>query len=586
MQLRKYIVSLLIGGGIFGLSGCDGLFRDAPYNKLSQETIWGSQLLLDEYVLPWYRNMNNGFSIYMPTSSPLLKGACRDYLPWYGDQITISKADWYNTAYGDILKSISSEVTRRGLVNWNNYYARIQSVNLLLENESKIQEGAHKQRVLGEAHFFRAYYYYLLLRQFGGPLLIKENYNPLIDNIKFPRASYEEMVRFIADEADQAAFLLPDKLEASEIGRATKGAALMLKAKTYFWVSSKVFQNKEKPYLGFPDDRSDAMLTEAAKAYDELMKLPYSLIQITGTTQDQIKEEYRQIFLTKNSPESIWEVQHSNDGDFSDGFGHKLDRESVSPFFGGTVAAYSPTQNHVDEYDMRDGETYDPTHPYDNRDYRFYANVLYDGCTFRDHKMEIHYNKVNGQEIAGADLTPYGTSSTAAVSKTGYYLGKFVNEQQKIDNDETYGSKQNYIIWRYAEVLLDYAEIDFLQNRVEDALDKVNQIRRRVHMDELTELTWEKLVNERRVEMAFEETTYWDLLRWGVAVEKMSGATNPLKAMKVVKEEGKEPVYQISNMNRYPKRVREFREMQYYTPIPWDEIRYHGIEQNPEWEEV
>lgn len=591
MQLRKYIVSLLIGGGIFGLSGCDGLFRDAPYNKLSQETIWGSQLLLDEYVLPWYRNMNNGFSIYMPTSSQLLKGACRDYLPWYGDQITISKADWYNTAYGDILKSVSSEVTRRGLVNWNNYYARIQSVNLLLENESKIQEGAHKQRVLGEAHFFRAYYYYLLLRQFGGPLLIKENYNPLIDNIKFPRASYEEMVSFIVDEADQAAFLLPDKLEASDIGRATKGAALMLKAKTYFWVSSKVFQNKEKPYLGFPDDRSDAMLTEAAKAYDELMKLPYSLIQITGTTQDQIKEEYRQIFLTKNSPESIWEVQHSNDGDFSDGFGHKLDRESVSPFFGGTVAAYSPTQNHVDEYDMRDGKTYDPAHPYDNRDYRFYANVLYDGCTFRDHKMEIHYNKVNGQEIAGADLTPYGTSSTAAVSKTGYYLGKFVNEKQKIDNDETYGSKQNYIIWRYAEVLLDYAEIDFLQNRIEDAFEKLNQIRRRVHMHELEstgdrEKDWKQLVNERRVEMAFEETTYWDLLRWGVAVEKMSGATNPLKAMKIVKEEGKEPVYQISNMNRYPKRVREFREMQYYSPIPWDEIRYHGIEQNPEWEEV
>ena len=114
MQLRKYIVSFLICGGIFGLSGCDGLFRDAPYNKLSQETIWGSQLLLDEYVLPWYRNMSNGFSIYMPTSSSLLKGACRDYLPWYGDQITISRADWYNTAYGDILKSISSEITRPG----------------------------------------------------------------------------------------------------------------------------------------------------------------------------------------------------------------------------------------------------------------------------------------------------------------------------------------------------------------------------------------------------------------------------------------------------------------------------------------
>ncbi|MFR2070696.1 MAG: RagB/SusD family nutrient uptake outer membrane protein [Bacteroides nordii] len=585
MQLRKYIISFLFLGGTFGFSGCDGIFRDVPNDKLSQESIWGSQLLLDEYVLPWYRNMSNGFSVYMP-STALLKGACRDYLPWYGDQITVSKSDWYNTAYGDILKSTPAEVTRRGLVNWTNYYTRIQSINLLFENQDKIRNGDHKKRVLGEAHFFRAYYYYMLLRQFGGVLLLKNNYDPLYDGTKFPRASYEEMVNFIAEEADLAASLLSEKLETSDIGRATRGAALMLKAKTYFWAASKIYQNQEKSYLGFPDDRSDAMLTAAAKAYDELMKLPYSLIQITGSTQDQIKEQYRQIFLTKNSQESIWEVQHSDDGDFSNGFGHKLDRESVSPYYGGTVAAYSPTQNHVDEYGMRDGKAYDAKRPYDNRDYRFYANVLYDGCSFRGRVMEIHYNKVSGKEVAGEDLTPYGTSETAAVTKTGYYLGKFVDETQKIDNDESYASKQNYIIWRYAEVLLDYAEIDFLQNRVDDALDKVNQIRRRVHMDELPSLTWDQLVNERRVEMAFEETTYWDLLRWGVAVEKMSGATNPLKAMKIVKEEGKEPVYQISNMNKYPKRVREFRQMQYYLPIPWDEVRYHGIEQNPEWNEV
>lgn len=148
----------MICGGIFGLSGCDGLFRDAPYNKLSQETIWGSQLLLDEYVLPWYRNMSNGFSIYMPTSSSLLKGACRDYLPWYGDQITISRADWYNTAYGDILKSISSEITRRGLVNWNNYYARIQSVNLLLENEGK-----YRRALINNAYWAKHIFSCLLL---------------------------------------------------------------------------------------------------------------------------------------------------------------------------------------------------------------------------------------------------------------------------------------------------------------------------------------------------------------------------------------------------------------------------------------
>ena len=436
MQLRKYIISFLFLGGMFSFSGCDGIFRDVPNDKLSQESIWGSQLLLDEYVLPWYRNMSNGFSVYMPATA-LLKGASRDYLPWYGDQITVSKSDWYNTAYGDILKSTPAEVTRRGLINWTNYYTRIQSINLLFENQDKIRNGDHKKRVLGEAHFFRAYYYYMLLRQFGGVLLLKNNYDPLHDGTKFPRASYEEMVNFIAEEADLAASLLSEELSPRDIGRATRGAALMLKAKTYFWAASKIYQNQEKSYLGFPDDRSDAMLTAAAKAYDELMKLPYSLIQITGSTQDQIKEQYRQIFLTKNSQESIWEVQHSNDGDFSNGFGHKLDRESVSPYYGGTVAAYSPTQNHVDEYGMRDGKAYDAKHPYDNRDYRFYANVLYDGCTFRGRVMEIHYNKVNGKEVAGEDLTPYGTSETAAVTKTGYYLGKFVDETQKIDNDES-----------------------------------------------------------------------------------------------------------------------------------------------------
>lgn len=585
MNIKKYIAILILSVSFLSLTGCDGIFRDQPNDKLSPDLIWDNPLLLDEYILPWYRNMSNGFSVYMP-NNPIIKSLGREYLPWYGDQITVSKSEWYNTSYGDILKSIMAEMNQRALMNWTNYYTRIQSINLLLEKEGLIPNGEQKKRILGEAHFFRAYYYYLFLRQHGGVLLIKENYDPLNDQKKFPRATYEEMVNFIADEADLAASMLPIEHSEINLGRATKGAALMLKAKTYFWVASSKYQNQQKTYLGFPDDRSDAMLTKAAETYDELMKLPYSLIQIASNTQEGIAAGYRTIFLTKNSQESIWEVQHSNDGDFSNGFGHKLDRESVSPFFGGTTAAYSPTQNHVDEYGMRDGKVYDPAHPYDNRDYRFYANILYDGCSFRGHDMEIHYTKVNGKEVAGADLTPYDASTTAAVSKTGYYMGKFVNEKQVIDNDENKASSQNYIIWRYAEVLLDYAEIDFKQNRPDDALDKINQIRRRAHMHELTSITWEDVVNERRVEMAFEETTYWDLLRWGIAVERMSGETNPLKVMKIVKEEGKEPTYTISNMNRYPKRVREFREFQYYYPIPWAEVRYHGVEQNPEWLEV
>ena len=126
----------------------------------------------------------------------------------------------------------------------------------------------------------------------------------------------------------------------------------------------------------------------------------------------------------------------------------------------------------------------------------------------------------------------------------------------------------------------------FRLGNTEAARTQVNAIRRRAHMDELPSLTWEKLVNERRVELAFEETSYWDFFRWGIAEEKLNGSSNPIKAMKIVHQMNGDITHTVSNMDRFPTRVRVFQKMQYYLPIPWDEIRYHEIEQNPEWVEV
>jgi hypothetical protein len=588
MNRFRHILLTALSGGVMllGLTACDGLFSEEPKDKLSEETIWETPMLLDEYTLPWYRNMNSGFSIYMPTST-LLKGLSREYLPWFTDQITVSKSEWYSATYGDLLKSDLTELTRKGLTLWTSYYTQISSINNLLENQDKIASGTQKERLLGEAYFMRAYYYYLLLRRYGAVLLVDCTFNPIVDGKTFPRASYAEMIDFIAADADRAIALLPVAHDSYNLGRVTKGAAMMLKAKAYFWASSDFFQNKELDYLGFTDDRSAEMTAKAVSAYDDLFALnAYQLTPVSGTTQKDIAESYRQIFLTKNGVESIFEVQHADDGNYDTGFGHKLDRESAPPSAGGTTAAYTPTQNHVDEYGMRDGALYDAQNPYANRDYRFYANVLYDGAESRGATLNIHYTKVGSKETAGTDLTKYGSSETAAVTKTGYYMAKFINENTKIDADATYASSQNYIIWRYAEALLDYAELAFRQGKTSVALEKVNAIRQRAHMDLLTSLTWEQLVNERRVEMAFEETIYWDQIRWGTAYKTMRGETNPIKAMKIVYQEGKDPTYTISNMNKYPKRVRDFREYQYYLPIPWDDIRYHGIAQNPGWEEV
>ena len=593
MMKRIFYHSILayvtVLGGLLH-TGCDNLFKDSPVDRITENDIWSNPMLLDEYGLTWYRNMNSGFSIYVPTTIALVKSASRYYMPWFADQVVPSKTDYYNAGYGDLLKGNLQEITRWAQVRWSGYYTEIQSVNRLLEHSGDIADGTQKERILGEAYFFRAYYYYMLWRQYGGVLLIKQTYDPLNDGLKFPRATYSQMVESIVADAREAARRLPLEHDNINKGRVTRGAALALIAKTYLWAASPVYQQAEQEYLGFATDRTEEMLKLAQQAYNDFFDLQqYSLIQLQGTTEDEIKKAYRNIFLTKNSQESILEVQHSDDGNYDTGFGHKLDREAAAPHFTGTTAAYTPTQNHVDEYGMRQGFTYNAQDPYVGRDYRFYANILYDGSTYNGHVMDIHYTKAGSTETAGEDLTPYGTSATAAVTRTGYYMGKFVNEQQQIDNNETYASSQNYIIWRYAEMLLDYAEVAYRLNDPEAARSKVNEVRRRAHMHELPTISWEEITHERRVELAFEESTYWDVLRYGEAEERFNGATNPLKAMKVLKRtvNGSEvTTYTISNMNRFPQRVRVFQHMQYYLPIPWDEVRYHGVPQNPEWTEV
>ena len=590
MKLKVFRHILPLALCAVSLSSCDGLFRDEPYDKLPPSMIWSDPKLLDEYVLPWYRNMDDGFYTFVTT---IMKGLGSEYEPWYSDQLTVGKSDWYSGDYGSILKSSQTDITTRGRTEWFKFYTQVRSINVLLQNEDKLPASV-KDRVLGEAHFFRAWYYYRMLRMFGGTMIITYPYDPLTDDVRFPRASYEEMVKFICDEAELASELLPYENDAANVGRPTKGVCYMLKAKTYFWVAGEHFQNQEKGYLGFPDDRSMQMLDLAAAEYDRVIATGnYRLVQISGTSRNAVVQAYRNIFLTKNSEESIWEVQHANDGDFSYANGHKLDRDAAASSFGGTTAAYNPTQNHVDEYRMENGKRisdpdsgYDKNNPFEGRDWRFYANVLYDGAVWNGHTMDIHYEIVDGKEIAGEDLTKYDSSTSSAVTRTGYYMAKFLNEGQKIDTDETKASSQNCILWRYAELLLDYAEIDFKKGRIADALDKVNQIRRRVKMPELNTITWDDIFNERRVELAFEKTVYWDLLRWNVAEKYMTGTTNPLFGIKIVNQE--DGTKKITNpvVNGRNTVVRYFRPRQYYYPLDWDDVRYHGLEQNPEWVEM
>lgn len=588
MKIRN-ILAILAAGSVF-LSSCNAIFRDSPYDKLSENEIWGNEKLLDEYTAGWYRNMDNGFYILVSTT---FKNLGEEFEPWFGDQITVGRRDWYQAGYGMLLTGSASQITSRSELVWQNQYEQIRSINKLLEHSDEIPTSV-KNRLLGEAHFFRAWYFYKLLRRYGGVLLIDRTFDPLVNQERFPRASFEETVEFIANEAYKAAELLPVSYETRHTGRITKGAAYMLAGKTYFWAAGPKFQNSAKPFTGFPGDNSEKMRELAAKAYDEVFKLKtYALIPATGGNREETVAKYRNIFLTKNSQESILEVQHSDTGDFLYEFGHKLDRDAAPPSMTGTNCAYNPTQNHVDEYRMADGKTiedseeYDEDQPFENRDVRFYANILYDGAMWKGHKMDLHYTVVDGKQVPGVDLVAYGTSTTATPTRTGYYMAKFLRESQQIDTDENFASSQNYIFWRYAELLLDYAELDWYADRKPDALDKINQIRNRVGMPSLKSISLEDIMNERRVELAFEKTTYWDLLRLGIAEDVMCGEENPLYNIKIVENPstGRRTVTHAV-VNGRDNNTRFFAPHHYFWPISWSDIRYHKIEQNPGWQET
>jgi hypothetical protein len=566
----------------FGTISCDSLFDDMPTDKLTDEKIWSSDILLDEYTIQWYNGMSKGWNTMISTSSFLnMKYMSYTCPALYSDQLTYGISRWVNSGVGEEMASKITTVTLYARNRWRDAYQQIQSVNRLLEHEGDLPSSV-KDRIIGEAHFFRGFYYLKLLKRYGGPLLIDHTYDPLNSDERFPRASYEEMVDFIAKEADLAAQALPLAHDNRNEGRVTKGAALMLKASAYFWVGSPQFQNKSEDYYGFKDDRSKEYMTKAIEVFKEIEGLgQYQLMEVVGSDESTIAENYHDLFLQHNNKESILEYQHGTSKLTAEG-AHTLDQDGMPPSLTGTTCAYCPTQNHVDDYGMREGYVYNENDPYVGRDYRFYANILYDGSVFRDSVMLLHYNLVNGKLVAANGLTKYGTSRNNGFTRTGYYMRKFMDPSTRYPYNDNEGSNQDYPIWRYAEVLLDHAEAAYRTGDAQTALSLINQIRARVHMQGLTSIDLESILKERRIELAFEESSYWDEIRLGTAQNDLNGATNPLKLMKIVIDESGNKTYTIEAMENQ-EGERAFRDYQYYYPIPWDEVRFQGIEQNTGW---
>jgi len=441
--------------------------------------------------------------------------------------------------------------------NGYSYWPVITNCNIFFKNiEAAPVEESLKKRMTGEMKFLRAYAYFNLVSFFGGVPLITSPFN-LTDDFNLPRNTYDECMDFVVKEFDAAADLLPLTYAAKDLGRLTKGAALAAKSRALLYMASP---------LNNPSNATEKW-EAAAKAAKAVIDLNvYSLFP-----------SYKDQFLVENSynPEAIWTRPYnysvSSEGTYLE---LQLYPNGYSGF--GQVAPY---HNIVDSFEMisgklpKDDPSYDPQNPYVNRDPRFYATILYDGAPFKGREVETF--------IPGGKDSREGPISSWNATETGYYVRKFI-EESITDPSTTNQGNQSWIFFRYAEILLNYAEAEYFLGEEATARDYVNMVRSRpgVQMPAITEggaqlLT--RIQHERQIELCFEDHRYFDVRRWKIAPV----ALNVLpKRMDIVKDPvtGKK-TYTVNTMENF---TFGFTDKNYLLPIPRSEIdKNPQLAQNP-----
>ncbi|CAM3805807.1 RagB/SusD family nutrient uptake outer membrane protein [Mucilaginibacter galii] len=452
---------------------------------------------------------------------------------------------------------------------WSREYNGINITNMML-SKMAIVPWTNPQtaiRIEGEMRFLRAFFYFELIKRFGGVPILDKVYG-VNDDIDFPRASYTDCVNFILADLEKAEAQLPraEDLALSENGRATIGAAKSLKARVLLYAASPL--NNESNDL--------AKWSKAAAAAKEVMDLGTYALQPT----------YKDILNVTSSTEYIMmkvrATRPNTDG--------KIIDFAQSPGSSGQNGQMNPTQNHVDLYEMTNGKAitdptsgYDPQKPYANRDPRMTWNVIYNDETYQSRKIEMWSQvNANGTVTYGRDYNANNIIYTA----TRYYCRKMWPEVYI--NKVAGATYINFLFFRYAEILLNYAEA---QNEAvgpdASVYAAINQIRARgdVNMPGLPAglsqaAMRDAIRHERAVELAFEDHRWYDIMRWKKGPEIVA---QPIYAMNVVKNANGSFTYTRVVMPANYQKV--FKDYMHRYPIPRSEIyKSNGkLIQNPGW---
>lgn len=423
-------------------------------------------------------------------------------------------------------------------------YTTIQKCNNFLENVDQVKmDDAKKNRMKAEARFLRAYKYFTLTQLYGDvPLVTKTVTMDEANTIK--QAPQAEVRQFILDEL--AAIAPQLEVTAADKGRATRGAALALRARLELFMA-----------------KYDDAIADAQK----VMQLGYQLYPV-----------YSDLFRIQheNNSEVILDLQYM-ENTLSNGW------LGIMPSSGyGGWGSISPTQELVDAYEMKNGKLiteagsgYDAANPYTNRDPRLQASIV-----------------VPGQQYGGKFYDPIDPESGDYYqgdnnAKTGYLFRKFTYNLN--DFADMWNTGQNAIFIRYAEVLLTYAEAKIEKGQIDQSVyDAINDVRIRAGMPDVDQAVYtgqakmrELVRRERRVELALEGMRWYDIQRWKIGDLVRKGAIHGVRPGKVDPNTG---ALTLTGTNVVVETRKFDASKNYLWPIPQKEIDVNkNLKQNPNY---
>lgn len=470
---------------------------------------------------------------------------------------------------------------------WSKYYTAIRDATVFAVNINivpmieKLPNGqSARSAYRSEARFLRAFLYFELIKRYGGVPIIGDTIREISDNIQLPRRSFADCVSYIVSECDN----IRDSLRTQEMvntttyGRITKGAAMALKAKVLLYAASPLFNggniDPANTLTGYTAADPNRWKLAADAAKDVMNLGTYSLMPV-----------FTDVFLTQTKPvgintESIFWRQNGT------GTSVETANGPVGYTSAGGAGITSPTQNLVDVFTTDEGKiitdptsNYSPLNPYAHRDPRLKNTIFYNGALWLNRPVETFDG---GQDKPGGTLQQ---------TKTGYYMRKFMGYFESVSGATIYSSTiHDFVYFRYAEILLNYAEAtnEFSGPSV-DVYNVIYQLRKRAGITAGTNanyglaagLTQDQMrtviQNERHVELAFEEQRYFDIRRWKIAAQVFA---TPLRGVDIQKSSSGQITY-----NYGPVLTPVFRNPQMYLyPIPYNEvIKNPQMVQNPQW---